>query len=152
MEQNDIGCFSFLKMLVLNWNSHPCLMYVLSKSKVTQNISNLQAWHKNMQNGKSLFMWRHSLWGKKNPKKPAKNENTGLVVILWSCFIRRPPVQEDHFWVFSRVVVLYRLDCISELEYACGYLNTSQFYGISIQKTSRVQISFIWILEYHWLT
>ena len=68
MEQNDIGCFSFLKMLVLNWNSHPCLMYVLSKSKVTQNISNLQAWHKNMQNGKSLFMWRHSLWGKKTQK------------------------------------------------------------------------------------
>ena len=90
--------------------------------------------------------------GEKTPKKPAKNENTGLVVILWSCFIRRPPVQEDHFWVFSRVVVLYRLDCISELEYACGYFNTSQFNEISIQKTSRVQISFIWILEYHWLT
>ena len=33
------------------------------------------------------------------------------MIILWRCFIRRPPVQDDHFWVVPRVVVLYRFDC-----------------------------------------
>ena len=33
-------------------------MYINSKSIVTQNISNLQEWYQNMQNGKTLFTKR----------------------------------------------------------------------------------------------
>ena len=46
MKQKGIGSLDLLKVLVLQWNSHPhLLIYVHSKSKVTQNISNLQDWH-----------------------------------------------------------------------------------------------------------
>ena len=31
------------------------------------------------------------------------------------CFIRWPPVQDDHFWVVPKMVVLYRSDCIKYL-------------------------------------
>ena len=34
------------------------------------------------------------------------------MVASWRCFIRRPPVQDDHFWVVRRVVLLYRFDFI----------------------------------------
>ena len=46
MKQKGIGSLDLLKVLVLQWNSHlHLLIYVHSKSKVTQNISNLQDWH-----------------------------------------------------------------------------------------------------------
>ena len=31
--------------------------------------------------------------------------------MVYGRFIRRPPVQDDNFWVLPRVVVLYRFDC-----------------------------------------
>ena len=31
--------------------------------------------------------------------------------MVYGRFIRRPPVQDDNFWVVPRVVVLYRFDC-----------------------------------------
>ena len=33
----------------------------------------------------------------KKKKKSAKNEHICLVAVLQTCFIRRPPAQEDHF-------------------------------------------------------
>ena len=60
---------------VLQWKSHPwSLMYVRSKSKVIQNIFNLQEWHQNMKitnlfttySLEYLFTLRGSLWEKKN--------------------------------------------------------------------------------------
>ena len=44
--------------------------------KVTHNISNLQEWHQNMRNCKSLFK-QILLWEKK--WKPAKNDQIWLV-------------------------------------------------------------------------
>ena len=44
----------------------------------------------------------------KKKKKSAKNEHICLVAVLQTCFIRRPPAQEDHFWVVPRVVAVYR--------------------------------------------
>ena len=43
-------------------------------------------------------------------KKPATNDHNSLVVILWRCFIRQPPAQDDHFCMVARVVILYRFD------------------------------------------
>ena len=43
MEQKGIGGFGFLRVLVLQWNSHPCfLMYALSKSK--SNSKHFKSW------------------------------------------------------------------------------------------------------------
>ena len=64
IEQNGIGSFGFLKVIVLQWNSHPhFLIYLRSKSKVTQNISDLQEWHQkckmaNLYSRKDLFTIR----------------------------------------------------------------------------------------------
>ena len=33
------------------------------------------------------------------------------MVVLQRCFIRRTPFPKNHFWVVSRVVVLYRFNC-----------------------------------------
>ena len=52
-----------------------------------------------------LFTIRYSLWEK---NKPAQNYHMWLEVVSWRCFIR--PVQDDHFRVVPRVVVLYRFD------------------------------------------
>ena len=48
--------------------------------------------------------------GEKN-KRPAKNDHIWLVVVLSTCFIRRPPAQDYHSWMVPIVVVLYRFDC-----------------------------------------
>ena len=56
MEQKGIGSFGFLKVIVLQWNSHRCLLiYVRSKLKKTQNISNIEGWHQNTQNDKTFY-------------------------------------------------------------------------------------------------
>ena len=34
------------------------------------------------------------------------------LLFIFAGFIRRPPVQHDHFWMVPRVVVFYRFDCI----------------------------------------
>ena len=68
MEHQGRGSFGFLRLLVLQWNSRPLfLINVLSKSKVTQTILNLQEWHKNTHNRKSLFTMTRLLWGKVKP-------------------------------------------------------------------------------------
>ena len=84
------------------------LIYVHSKSKVTENIFNLQEWH---QNTKTFISYKTFTVGKK--LKPAKNDQIWLVVAWYRFFIRRPPFQDDHFWVVPRVVILYRFDCRS---------------------------------------
>ena len=60
---------------------------------------------------KDLFTLRHSVWRKR--QKPAQSDQIWLLFILWRCFIRQPLVQDNHFWVVSRVVVLYSFDCRS---------------------------------------
>ena len=50
MEQKGIGSLVFLNVLVLQWYRHLCfLIYVCSKLKVTQNISNFQEWPKHAE-------------------------------------------------------------------------------------------------------
>ena len=68
---------------------------------------NLQEWH---QNTKTFISYKTFTVGKK--LKPAKNDQIWLVVAWYRFFIRRPPFQDDHFWLVPRVVVLYRFDCI----------------------------------------
>ena len=69
MEQTVIGSFGFLKLLVLQWNSHPSfLIYVRSKLKLIQNISHLREWQQNTENGKSLFTRRFHSWLKKKAR------------------------------------------------------------------------------------
>ena len=84
---------------------------------MTHNTSHLQEWQQNIvygkysiQSCKDLFTKRRSLWGKN--QKPIQNNHIWLVVVLWRCFLRQLPVQNNHFRVVSRVVVLYRFDCI----------------------------------------
>ena len=108
MVQADIGNLGFLKVLVLQWNSRQCFLiytYIYTfKIKLNPNISHLQECHQNAQNGKSLF------WGKKTK---TCSEQTHLASgSFWRYFIRRPPVQDDHFWVVPRVVVLNKFDCM----------------------------------------
>ena len=43
-------------------------------------------------------------------KKKNLSWTTTFAVVLWRCFIKQPPVQDDHFWVVPRVIVLYRFD------------------------------------------
>ena len=66
---------TFLALVpVLQWNSYPSfLTYVCSKWKVTY-IFNLQEWHQNIHNCKSLFKQ----------------------ILPW-CFIRRPPAKTTTF-------------------------------------------------------
>ena len=84
------------------------LIYVHSKSKVTENIFNLQEWH---QNTKTFISYKTFTVGKK--LKPAKNNQIRLVVAWYRFFIREPSFQDDHFWAVWSVVVLYRFDCIT---------------------------------------
>ena len=59
MKQEGICSYSTPKVLTMQQNNHPhLLMYVRSKSKVTQSISNLQEWYWNTQIGKYLFAER----------------------------------------------------------------------------------------------
>ena len=65
-----------------------------------------------MRNFKSLFKQMFILYdtiivGEK--LKPAKNDQIWLVLVLYRCFIRRPPIWDDHFRVVPSVV-LYRCD------------------------------------------
>ena len=65
MEQKGIGSFGFLEVLVLQWNSYPrFLIYVRSKSKVGQNISDLQEWQQNTQSGSKThkMVAKHTKW------------------------------------------------------------------------------------------
>ena len=97
------------KVLVLQWNKHPCfLIYVHSKSKLIQKISCLQEWHQNTRNGKSLFTWRYIHYKtftlrEKKQNKTAENYHIWLVVVLWKCFIRQPPVQDDYCRVVPKL-------------------------------------------------
>ena len=89
---------------------------LISKSKVTENIFNLLEWLQNTWSCKSLlskplFLSKHSPL-KKKKLKPAKNTQLWFVVAWYMFFIRRPPFQDGHFWVVSKVVVLRRFDCI----------------------------------------
>ena len=63
----------------------------------------------NLYSSKALFLSKHSPLKKKT--KPAKNDQIWFVVAWYRFFIRRPPFQDDHFWVVLKVVVLYRFDC-----------------------------------------
>ena len=61
MEQKGIGSLVFLNVLVLQWYRHLCfLIYVCSKLKVTQNISNFQEWpkHAEMQIFQSFILYK----------------------------------------------------------------------------------------------
>ena len=61
---------------------------------------------------KPLFLIKHSLLEIR--LKPANNDQIWLVVNWYRFFIRRPPFQDDHFWMIPKVVVLYRFDCMSK--------------------------------------
>ena len=47
----------------------------------------------NLYSQEDLFTITHSLWGK--IQKPAQNDNIWLAFVLWMCFLRQPPVQDD---------------------------------------------------------
>ena len=58
MEQKGVGSFSFLRVLVLQWNSYQHF-WIYVCSKITQNIWDIiKEQYQNMQNGVSLFTWR----------------------------------------------------------------------------------------------
>ena len=68
MEQTVIGSFGFLRVLVLQWNSHPYfLIYFHSKSKLFHIFKNGTKTPKttNLYLGEHLFKMRYSRWGKK---------------------------------------------------------------------------------------
>ena len=65
-----------------------------------------------MRNFKSLFKQMFILYETiimEEKLKPAKNDKIWLVLVLYRCFIRRPPVSDNHFRVVPSVV-LYRCD------------------------------------------
>ena len=115
MQKMVIGTLCFLKVLVLQWNSHPCfLIYICSRSKLNQNISHIQEWHQNTQNAKSLFTQRfthYKTFTLGENQKPAQNNQIWLVVVLSRCFIIQPPVPDNHFLMIPILVVRYRCDC-----------------------------------------
>ena len=77
--------------------------------KSNWKLFDLQEWH---QNTKAFISYKTFTVKKK--LKPGKNDQIWLVVAWYRFFIRRPPFQDDHFWVVPRVVVLYRFDCITK--------------------------------------
>ena len=90
------------------------LIYVHSKSKVTENICNLLEWLQNMRNCKSLFKQTFisfKTFTAEKILKPTKNDQIWFVVAWSRFFIRWPHFQDGHFWVVPKVVVLYRFDC-----------------------------------------
>ena len=89
---------------------------------MTHNTSHLQEWQQNIvygkysiQSCKDLFTKRRSLWG--GNQKPIQNNHIWLVVVLWRCFLRQLPVQNNHFRVVPRVVVLHRFAVLSLFSY-----------------------------------
>ena len=95
----------FLSLVpVLQWNSHPHTFRMKNNLKYLQESTKTH-------NFKFLFKKILQWWEK--PKKPAKNNHICLVAVLWRCFIRQRPAQDDHFWVVPKVVMLYRFDCSS---------------------------------------
>ena len=87
------------------------------KIKFNSNISHLQEWHQivpkmpNLYSRKGLFTIRHNSEGK--TKDLHRATSFCLVVTLRGCFIRQPSVQDNHFSMVPRAVVLYRFNCIS---------------------------------------
>ena len=69
-------------------------IYIYSKSKVTENIFNLQEWH---QNTKTFISYKTFTVGKK--LKPAKNDQTWSVVTWYRFFIRQPTFQWSQEWL-----------------------------------------------------
>ena len=87
--------------------------YLQSQNKL--NIFNLQEWHHNTWNCKSLFQRLFIVYKTFTVGIKTKNLPWMTRFGLWSfytgVFIRRPTIQEDHFWLAPRVIVLYRFDC-----------------------------------------
>ena len=104
------------------------LIYVHSKSKVTENIFNFQEWY---QNTKTFISHKTFTIGKKK-LNPIKNDQIWLVVAWHRFFIWRPPFQDNHFWVVPRVVVLYRFDCSVFCSYPAHFNLCSKFDQILI--------------------
>ena len=112
----------------------------VAKSKVTENIFNLQEWH---QNTKTFISYKTFTVGKK--LKHAKNDQIWLVVAWYRFFIRQIPFLDDHFLVVPRVVILYRFDFTPHCPYwtiAMPYLNSKKSYMYSIY-TCRIQGNFL---------
>ena len=127
MEQQGIGSFNFLygastRLKQPSTLLNVCLFKIKSNSKYSKS-SRMAPKHAKWQ----IFIHykTFTLGGNKNLLRTTTLVGLYLVVVLWRCFMRWAPVQEDHFWVVPRVVVLYRFDCISELDYASGYFNTT---------------------------
>ena len=89
--------------LQLYWTS---LIYVHSKSRVTENILNLQEWH---QNTKTFLSYKTFTDGKKTKTcQERPNLASGWLIQI---FHKAETFQGDHFWVVPIMVVLYRFDC-----------------------------------------
>ena len=80
-------------------------LHIFKNDSKTSYTTNIQYNHVKIYSLKDV----HS--GGKN-QKPTQNNHIWLVVVLWRCFSGQLPVQNNHFRVVPRVVVLYRFDCI----------------------------------------
>ena len=69
-------------------------------------------------------------------QKSSQNNHIWLVVILWRCFIRQPPVQDNQFWVVPRVAVLYRFDCIKIQASGLSIKQYRHFQRVKLQNTT----------------
>ena len=97
-------------------------------------------WHQNTQNRKSSFTWRlftirNSLWGEKQTWLEWPHLAGGC--FWWSCFIRKPPVQNYLFWVVPRVLLLYKFDCSinyirKQWRTSCKYLLNPHSASVSL--------------------
>ena len=107
--------YSTPKVLTIQQNNHPhLLVYVSSKSKVTQSISNLQEWYWNTQIGKYLFAQRIIHYKSFTLEKKICSEGWHWASgHFMNVFYETTTYPRKHIWMVTRMVVLWRFDCTS---------------------------------------
>ena len=107
------GLHSFINTTCIT----PLFNMGMFKIKIIKNIFNLQEWHQNTQNSKSLFLqtfvYKTFTVGIKTKNLP-RTTKFGL----WSFY--KGISYNNHFWVVPRVFILYKYDCIKKLKTQCN--------------------------------